>query len=251
MLVNRAPVPQLTGAPTNPSRLEDLEHNHFPHSSLYLGPTSHEAATPANLNGELTWDSAHQHLLGDDDIDVEVEKKRCERHGLEYTNTTLSRRRRLFLGALIADDSMEVLQAIGAEGYNIFHTVSFIETNVTQNLTPRQWKFGLKSENLSRLQQLFGPRTKVSVDYYVSSSNTTDGDDLLTGALSEGNNLRWKINGMRDDDVAIVVDVDETSFSKDFLRVLQLCELPELRPGQRCLMRKVLASSCFGIQRES
>lgn len=149
---------------------------------------------------------------------------------------TLSRRRRLFLGALIADDVMEVLRATSTEAYNIFHTVSFIESNVTQNLSPRSWNYGLQSDNLFTLQQMFGPETKVSVDYYVCALNSTeaDGDHLLTEALQrEGNNLRWKLNGMRKDDVAIVADVDET-FSRDFLRALQICDLDVFRPGQTC-----------------
>ncbi|KAL7532010.1 hypothetical protein ACHAXR_004372 [Thalassiosira sp. AJA248-18] len=185
-----------------------------------------------------------QSILNDGEIDTEEEKKRCERYNLGYTNESLSQRRRLFLGSLVADDSMEVLQAISTETYNIFHTVSFIESNVTQNLSPRDWKMGLQSEKLLKLQQMFGPQTKLSVDYYITALNSTDGDDLLTETLQrEGNNLRWKINGMRTDDVAIVADADET-FSRDYLRALQICDLPEFRPGQQtCYENKVWAST--------
>lgn len=65
------------------------------------------------------------------------------------------------------------------------------------------------NENVYRLYQMYGPNTKVSVDYY--SSHMRGGHDLLRDFVQrEGNNLRWKMNGMRVDDVAIVGDTDET-----------------------------------------
>mmetsp|Transcript_22951 Transcript_22951/g.55330 ORF Transcript_22951/g.55330 Transcript_22951/m.55330 type:complete len:215 (-) Transcript_22951:46-690(-) len=128
------------------------------------------------------------------------------------------------------------LRATSTEAYDIFHTVSFVESNVTQNLSPRSWKYGLQSDNLLTLQQMFGPKTKVSVDYYICALNSTEsnGDHLPIEALQrEGNNLRWKLNGMKKDDVAIVADVDE-KFSRDYLRALQICDLDLFRPGQTC-----------------
>lgn len=71
--------------------------------------------------------------------------------------------------------------------------------------------------NLYRLYQMYGPRTKVSVDYY--SSHMEGGHDLLRDFVQrEGNNFRWKMNGMREDDVGIVSDTDET-----FTRYVPLC----------------------------
>jgi hypothetical protein len=64
---------------------------------------------------------------------------------------------------------------------------------------------------------MYGPNTKVSVDYY--SSHMRGGHDLLRDFVQrEGNNLRWKMNGMRVDDVAIVSDTDET-----FTRLVYTC----------------------------
>ena len=64
---------------------------------------------------------------------------------------------------------------------------------------------------------MYGPRTKVSVDYY--SSHMEGGHDLLRDFVQrEGNNFRWKMNGMREDDVGIVSDTDET-----FTRYVPLC----------------------------
>lgn len=57
-------------------------------------------------------------MLEDDKIDSEKEKERCARCGLEILNQTEPKRRRLFLGAILGKDSMEVLHAIGSEVYN-------------------------------------------------------------------------------------------------------------------------------------
>mmetsp|Transcript_8873 Transcript_8873/g.19164 ORF Transcript_8873/g.19164 Transcript_8873/m.19164 type:complete len:646 (+) Transcript_8873:135-2072(+) len=166
--------------------------------------------------------------------------------------TTIIKRRRLFLGALIADDSLEVLRAVGMEVYNVFHTVALIECNVTQNLTPRKWRFWKNNDNedhhhhyenkLQELYRLFGPKTKVSVDYYVTSRTDTHGDDLLHERLQrEGIVHRWKRNGMKPNDVAIVTDADET-FTRDLLRALQVCDVEEFRRGYNC-RSKIIAST--------
>jgi len=212
-------------------QLNNLLQQSFPHGSFFFGHTGHEVSIPKKSIWKPSRNPVQQKLLDDEEIDVEEEKERCERYGVGYTDETLSRRRRLFLGALLAEESMEVLQAIGTESYNIFHTVSYIENNATHN-----WKYGLQAGYLSKLQQLFGPNTKVSVDYYVTASNSTSTDDfsLRNNALQrEGNTLRWKMNGMTKGDVAIVADADAT-FSRDLLRALQICDFPELRPGQTC-----------------
>ena len=101
---------------------------------------------------------------------------------------------------------------MGTEDYNIFHTVSFIESNATQNLSPRKLRFhdpNNISGDLHRLYQLFGPKTKVSVDFY--SCSVMDAPHLLREFFQrEGSSYRWALNGMRHDDVAIIVDSDET-----------------------------------------
>ena len=157
-----------------------------------------------------TRDDAQRKLLDDEIIDPVVEAARCASYNFPYTNQT--HRRRLFLGTLLADDSFEVLNAVSTEIYNIFHTISFIESNVTHNLSPRTMRFHNENgpnENMYKLYQMYGRDTKVSVDYY--SSHMVGGHDLLRDFVQrEGNNFRWKMNGMRADDVAIVGDTDET-----------------------------------------
>jgi hypothetical protein len=141
---------------------------------------------------------------------------------------------------------MDILQAVGLEMYNIFHTVSFIESNVTHHLTPRELRFydaAVPSANLYQLYQYFGPETKVSVDYY--SNHMRGGYDLLRDFIQrEGNNFRWAFNGMRPEDVAIVGDTDET-FTRDFLRALQICDIPQFRVGQQDCRDPKLRASTF------
>lgn len=181
-------------------------------------------------------------LLDDEKIDPNYEKQRCANYNFGYTNRT--KRRRLFLGALLADDSFEVLKAVSTEVYNIYHTVSFVESNVTHNLSTRKMRFydpDRPSSNLYQLYQMYGPNTKVSVDYY--SSHMKEGHDLLRDFIQrEGNSFRWALNGMKRDDVAIVSDTDET-FTRDFLRALQICDIPQFRPGQDCNAPGIRAST--------
>ena len=94
---------------------------------------------------------------------------------------------------------MEVLHAIGSEVYNLFHTVSFVEGNTAHNLAPRKWRYydpNTPSERLNTLYQMYGPQTKVSVDYYNTSVTNLNGNELLIDNLQrEGITLRWQING--------------------------------------------------------
>ena len=225
------------------------------HGSFFFGPDSHQVQIPVNevFDPSSSWTPLQRELLEDDSdiINVEKEKERCESYGFGFpSNVTMPlKRRRLFYGALISGESAEVIKATSMEQYNIFHTVSLIESNTTHNLTPKKWRFfGSEdsSKELNWLYQIFGPKTKVSVDYYVSSLNKAqirNFYELLTENLQrEGNLYRWKFNGMRPDDVAVVGDLDET-FTRDFLRALQICDIPKLRAGQNCRSPKISAST--------
>lgn len=100
-------------------------------------------------------------LLKDEQIIPDVERKRCERYGLEY-NPNRAERRRLFYGATLADDSFFLLQTLATEGYNLYHTAAFVESNTTHTRSPRDVRFGPHSDNLKILQTMFGPDTKTS-----------------------------------------------------------------------------------------
>ena len=230
-----------------------LKNISLPHGNFFFGPDSHQVDIPESdvFDPSASWSSLQRELLDDDSdaINVELEKKRCATYDFGFPDATMPlKRRRLFYGALISGDSAEVIKATSMEQYNIYHTVSLIESNTTQNLTPKKWRFfGSKdaSKDLNWLYQLFGPKTKVSVDYYVTSQrkDQIDGDELLIEYFQrEGHSYRWKFNGMRPDDIAIIADIDET-FSRDFLRALQICDVPQFRPGQSCRAPKVYAST--------
>ncbi|KAL3777300.1 hypothetical protein ACHAW5_004680 [Stephanodiscus triporus] len=226
-----------------------LKQHQLPHGTFFFAPHSYEV-----LGNESTFSHGHEHLLKstfssllDDVVDIQKEKERCARYNFNITNETHPKRRRLFLGSLLADDSMEVLRVLGTEVYNIFHTVSFIESNTTQSLTPRKWKYYDPIDipnSLITLHQLFGPKTRVSVDYYVSALKEKFGIYGLgvEDVQREGSSHRWALNGMREDDIGIISDADEV-FTRDFLRAMQICDVPQFRPNQDCLNPKVIAST--------
>jgi len=233
------------------SDMNKLKQISFPHGSFFFGANSHQVKIPKSqvFDPSLSWLPLQRKLLDDSDINVEVEKKRCASYNFGFPNATMPlRRRRLFYGSLISGDSAEVIKATSMEQYNIFHTVSLIESNTTQNLVPKKWRFfGSEdaSKKLSWLYQLFGPKTQVSVDYYVTTQtkDKIGGHAIIMESFQrEGHVYRWKSNGMRPDDVAIIGDLDET-FSRDFLRALQICEVPQFRSGQDCKAPKVIAST--------
>ena len=222
-----------------------LKQQQLAHGTFFFGPHSHEVDFAAGYKPLLN--SIQKEFLNDNIIQVEKEVERCARYNFKIANQTHLKRRRLFFGSLLADDSMEVLQAVGTEFYNVFHTVSFIESNKSQNLTPRKWKYynpAEAPESLITLHQLFGPQTKVSVDYYVPVFIKMDSiDDLLVEFLQrEGSTQRWAFNGMREDDIGIISDADDI-FTRDFLRALQICDVPEFRPNQDCRNPKVIGST--------
>ena len=135
--------------------MSKLKSVSLPHGSFFFGPDSHQVKIPMIdvFDPSASWSSLQREFLDDDSgiVNVEEERKRCASYGFGFpTNTTMPlRRRRLFYGALIASDSAEVIKATSMEQYNIYHTVSLIESNTTQNLTPKKWRF-FGSERMRR-----------------------------------------------------------------------------------------------------
>ena len=197
-------------------------------------------------------------LVFDEAIDIVTERSRCERYNL--TLPLLPKRRRIFWGSLIADDSWHAIAMIAMESYGIFHTAAFVESNRTQNFSSRKLRFPPGSKMKAFLQSggLFGPSsysysssstssnmssaTKVSVDYFVNENNSSKGLDRE----QEQRALilqRWKANGMTGDDIGYLSDTDE-SFSRDFIRAMQICDVPAFRQADtigNCSKPKVLS----------
>ena len=227
-----------------------LRNATLPHGTFFFGPHSREAdlvAAPDRDPPRPPLNPEQRGMLDDEAIDVDRERERCARYNFELLNETHPRRRRLFMGALIGDDSMEVLRAVSTEAYGVYHTVSYVEGFQAHDLSPRTMNYlpGGAASDLNTLLQLFGPTTRVSVDYYNTTMTKLVGqfDSLFMDFVGrEGNTLRWALNGMRDDDVGIIGDADEV-FTRDFLRAMQVCDVPEFRPGQNCLEPQVKAST--------
>jgi len=229
-----------------------LKQRSFPHGTFFYGNFNNNIhhSEEAVIDRSSNWTNIQRQLLDDEDINIETEKKRCASYNWElpdYSTTKPLKRRRIFYGALIADDSKEVLQAVSTEAYNIFHTVSLIESNATHNLTPRKWRFfGSDSayQRLNMIQQLYGPNTKVSVDYYSPTLQKGSIDPMYLDYFQrEGHTYRWKMNGMESNDIAIIGDLDET-YTRDFLRSLQICNVPYLRPEEQdCKSPKIIGAT--------
>ncbi|KAL3804038.1 hypothetical protein HJC23_006429 [Cyclotella cryptica] len=166
--------------------------------------------------------------IADSPIDHTFEQQRCTRYGLTYTPRTA--RRRIFWGASIADDTWHIIAAQALETYGLFHTVAFVESNRTSMGNRRSLRFDDGSVNKQRLMNMFGDQAKVTVDYYV---NEDEGPDQLVSLEREHAQRalilhRWKLNGMTPHDIGYLSDTDEM-FSRDFLRAMQVCDVPQFR----------------------
>lgn len=63
-----------------------------------------------------SWSSVQRELLGDSEINVDEERKRCASYNFVFPNDKMPlRRRRLFFGSLVSDDSKEVIKATSME----------------------------------------------------------------------------------------------------------------------------------------
>mmetsp|Transcript_37639 Transcript_37639/g.90765 ORF Transcript_37639/g.90765 Transcript_37639/m.90765 type:complete len:555 (-) Transcript_37639:42-1706(-) len=170
-------------------------------------------------------------------FNLSTEKERCNQFDqLVYGNRT--KRRRIFAGGLIADDSWHVLGATAMETYGIFHSVSFIESNRTQSFEPRKLRFTAGSKDLEMLQSgIYGPtsHTAVYVDQYVNEIKTQPmaREHMMREMILQ----KWKERGMTRDDIGIILDVDEIP-SHDILRAAQICDPPDnnwrTTPDQTC-----------------
>ena len=171
-------------------------------------------------------------------IDNEDAATRCDRYNLKpYDGPP----RRIFYGALVADENWEIHVIHAIEVYNIYHSVAFVECNTTFMATPRplRYKDSREGDQLTR-SGMFGPKTNVYIDYWLE-----DKPDLISmdREAEQRSTIikRWKDAGMRPDDVGLLSDADEI-VSRDFLRAVQTCDLPELQPDQSCHSPKIIPS---------
>ena len=163
---------------------------------------------------------------------------------MNYSETRTTRRR-VFFGSLIADDSWHILSIAAMENYGVFDTIAYVESNRSQTLTPRKLRFQAGSDNLRILREsgMWGPSTRVFVDQYQHSMDNKGGDPLDRGMSQRASILnRWKQSGMKPDDIGYIGDTDEV-VTRDFLRALQICDVPAFRTSASCENPKVIAST--------
>ncbi|KAG7344388.1 glycosyltransferase family 17 protein [Nitzschia inconspicua] len=159
-----------------------------------------------------------------DNFDLE---ERCRRYGFSMTakdGQPQRPNRRIFYGALIADEPWELLDIIATETHGIFEGMVFVESNRTQMLFARPIRRANKQVYIDQFKEMFGVE-KLQVREYVDEESTAV-------ELFRENNQRaeilkgWKELGMTKDDVGYIADIDE-SFTRDFLRAAQQCPYVE------------------------
>jgi len=220
---------------------KDLNKNNIP-----LPPDIGEAGRFLLLN------ALKKRPVWDDKLDTDIETERCQRYFTYHNNTNQfsdykgRKRRRLFLGSLIADDSWHALGALAMETYGIYTAVAFVESNRTQTGTPRKLRFvngSLEHEVLFE-SNLFGPNTQVMLEQFSFEGTGPIGGHLIREQMQRALIIdMWKKAGMTPDDIGVLTDADETP-TRDFLRAAQTCEFPHLDPAtQNCHTAKLIACS--------
>ena len=180
-----------------------------------------------------------------DRIENEDPAIKCERYGYGYnsTSTTIApRKRRIFFGALVADDNYDVVRAHATEAYGLYHLVSITECNSTFAATPRKLRFAPGTEGYDLLHSgIFGPSTLVHLNVYLGDAG---GAYLMDREYIQRDTIidAWVKGGMTVEDIGLVADMDEV-FSRDFLLAAQICDIPAFEPWNNCKQPKVLASA--------
>lgn len=164
-------------------------------------------------------------------FDEVEETKRCERYGFTF-DKSITKRRRIFAGSLLENDepSWHALFAHALETYGIYHSVVFLD--VSEEKTQERYEQGIPrflpgSENLKLLVNgtIFGPATIVQVAYLYKDDNPDKVPYYLGENIQREKILQlWKKNGMEEDDIGLLANVDET-FTRDFLMAAQTCEI--------------------------
>lgn len=156
-------------------------------------------------------------------IDDDDNFARCKRYQ-GYYNETHPRNRRIFYGGLIANEPWELFEIVAAETFGVFEGMVFVESNRTQNFTPRPFQ---RLNHTDTFQTLFGV-DKVQVVAHVNENQYTHfvhQDNHLAREHEQRAEIvkLWKEFGMAGSDIGLLVDMDET-FSRDFLRACQVCD---------------------------
>jgi hypothetical protein len=183
--------------------------------------TTTDTATNDNSNqarvGIVSYQDIHFFRTIQNEIDTRDPYERCLDYGFKY-NPTNNMNRRVFYGALIADETYELLDIISTETYNVYTGIVFVESNRTQNLTPRPFRH---LYDVPILQTMFNT-SHIQIRTFVHEQQQHV-DLEYEHAQRQEILLGWKELGMLPDDIGLLADTDET-FTRDFLRALQTCD---------------------------
>ena len=152
---------------------------------------------------------------------------RCHRYGFSMKakeGQPERPNRRIFYGALLTEEPLELIDIISTETHGIFSGVVFVESNRTQMLYPREVKRANKQRYVDQLKELFGV-DKLQIREFVDEESSATG--LVRENYQRQEILRgWKELGMTKDDIGYIADTDE-SFTRDTLRAIQYCPYVE------------------------
>ena len=176
-----------------------------------------------------------------------TDEKRCKQFGVEPLKNAegtpyydYAKKRKIFLGSMLADESKELLLIHAIEVYNKYDNIAFVESNTTHNNKNRTLHYNPGSTNFLQITkgELFGDsnRTTVTIEYYNSELNprsSVKNHPHLEGMNREVEQRNlilgiWMKQGMERWDVGIMSDIDEI-VSREFLNALRVCDFPVLR----------------------
>eukprot|EP00977_Amphora_coffeiformis_P015633 scaffold4599_cov219-Amphora_coffeaeformis.AAC.14 len=164
-------------------------------------------------------------------IDEFDNTQRCRRYGYTFSAKE-ERNRRIFYGAVMADEPWELFEILSAESYGIFEAMVLIEPDHDIYGNPRE---PLRLEATQVLQSMFG----VERVHILKYSNDQAKGDLLYDLAREEIVKEWKKLGMTVSDVGYMSNIDDM-FARDLLKAIQHCELPEMKYDlHHCLHNRV------------
>ena len=169
-------------------------------------------------------------------------EERCTKYRFKYNQTEDFRTsgRRIFFGAMVADEEYDLMRIHAAEVYGLYDVVALIESDQTFTHSNRtlRWTEGTPGYDLVT-SGIFGPHTRVYVDLFQRRTRriyAMEREDIQRQKILK----RWKMAGMQPSDVAIMADIDET-MTREFLQVAKHCDIPSFRPKQNCQRPRIHA----------
>lgn len=150
-----------------------------------------------------------------------------------------TRPRRIFWGAILADEPQITLEAMAQELDGLVNQFVFVEPLVTSVNLPRTVRYASSGTDRKWLKKQFGKVTVLRGRHTGARAlNQIDFEHDLRPQIIEG----WKEVGMTVDDVGVIADSD-VFFSRAFMRALRSCEIPQLEKSQNCHAPKIVAQT--------